>query len=387
MLEPMDIINRFKLKYWDTLYHDMNAYSHDCEPSINNNTDDGFSKFHAEGSIWSHTIAVLSNLIENNYSNELILAGLLHDIGKIPSYNTRIKEDKENNKSFTKTTFYSHECLSTFLAYNIINNLFTHDELIDNNIHLYHVLNIINYHCMITNYMFNKIENINTIEKEILKTFHNNSKLYNDLLKITYADIVGRIGYRDSIINAKNNLPIFKKIGTKISNNININPNLPQAIMLIGLPYSGKSTIRTAIIEDNNQNHNYSIISLDDIIEKEAIKRNITYNELFSSDKEFITASYENLYNEFVKKAKNKENLIIDKTNLSFGTRKKYLQHLNDYTKICIFIMATDDVINDRRKNNNDKIISEDVINNMKKQLMFPNYGEFDLITKIGNNM
>ncbi len=103
------------------------------DPSLNI-----YSNWHLEGSIYTHTMMVLSHMQYlckqmPSRQKELLIVALLHDIGKIV---TKELKDEE------KFTFYGHANVSSFLASGILSVLdptLSHEQKI-------FILRLINYH-------------------------------------------------------------------------------------------------------------------------------------------------------------------------------------------------------------------------------------------------
>lgn len=107
----------------------------------------------------------------------------------------------------------------------------------------------------------------------------------------------------------------------------------PTMFVLMGLPGSGKSTFRTKM----EQNNHYNIISRDDfIIEKyqHLVSVYDSYNDLYSKCWE-LSINDNNCNDDFVSYYKHilskKEDVIIDMTNLSTNSRKKWSSYAELY--------------------------------------------------------
>ena len=123
------IVKTFITRY-PSAYKSMHHVSH--------NESTFLSDWHLEGTIWTHTMMVVSEmrrlLDPINYSRPLLLAALLHDIGKVYT------QDINNDKS--KVTFYGHPGMSTLIARGILDTIdpsLTREQII-------HTLRLINYH-------------------------------------------------------------------------------------------------------------------------------------------------------------------------------------------------------------------------------------------------
>lgn len=108
----------------------------------------------------------------------------------------------------------------------------------------------------------------------------------------------------------------------------------PHIILTVGLPCSGKSTY----VKQHYPDH--TIISSDLFIEAEADRLGKTYNEVFSEK----TKEAEKWFNEtFDYCLSKKQDIIIDRTNLSQKTRRKYIDKAksNGYRVSIIVVEAS----------------------------------------------
>lgn len=131
--------------------------------------------------------------------------------------------------------------------------------------------------------------------------------------------------------------------------------------ILVGLPTSGKSTY----IKQMFGTIPHVIISSDNEIEKYAKKLGISYNEAF---KEYIDTATKISNLNLEKAIKEKQTIIVDKTNITKISRSKILKRLpKDYIKIAVvfnFDFEKFKIRNEERSNNG-KTITNDVIIDM----------------------
>lgn len=99
---------------------------------------------------------------------------------------------------------------------------------------------------------------------------------------------------------------------------------MPKCIMLVGVPASGKSTWRIRCkVED------FTIeLSTDDIIDLLADQWGYTYNEIF---KDTISFAEKVMKRDFIEAAERDVDMIIDRTNLSAKSRRKWIEMLKLY--------------------------------------------------------
>lgn len=153
-------------------------------------------------------------------------------------------------------------------------------------------------------------------------------------------------------------------------------------IMFVGLPGSGKSTIRDSFV--NTLKNQVYIYSTDDFIENIAQKLNKTYSDIFE---DYIKNATTECNSGLDRAAKHSNDIIWDQTNLSAKKRKYALSKIpTDYKKICVCFIPPRDVDEEselwyRLENRAGKLIPENVIKNMWDNYKLPSYEEgFDEI-------
>ncbi len=143
----------------------------------------------------------------------------------------------------------------------------------------------------------------------------------------------------------------------------------PTAIMLVGLPGSGKSTWMAPYLL-----RGYGIVSTDDYIEKMAQSMGKTYGDIFKTTIGAATKWMDNQFNIYARAA---QNIVWDQTNLSMKSRRKKLNQLTDagYNVIAVaFEIPTNELTKRRehRERETGKKISESVLEEMGKSYQRP---------------
>jgi tRNA uridine 5-carbamoylmethylation protein Kti12 len=174
----------------------------------------------------------------------------------------------------------------------------------------------------------------------------------------------------------------------------------PECILLVGPPGSGKSTYR------NNFDEDFTIISSDDYIQAAADLKGTTYDAVFKDE---IDEASKKADADFKAAVKDYKNILIDRTNMTIKSRRKYLSQLSkDYIQTAIVFLAPcmkeffdkdifvpinpgiDFKYNERLLAREGKRIPASVIYDMYRGFEMPDYGEepFDniFVTSIGNN-
>jgi predicted kinase len=118
---------------------------------------------------------------------------------------------------------------------------------------------------------------------------------------------------------------------------------MPKCIMLVGVPGSGKSTwLKDGYTEG------YEVISTDDIIDYVSFLYGMTYDEAFS---DLIKFAEKAMWKQLETAAKLKQDIIIDRTNLTANSRRKFFRFLKGYTFEAIVFPTPDKQEWERRLN------------------------------------
>ena len=343
------MLNRDKLVVWfiknePQKYKDMLESNHAVDifqPNI----------YHAEGTAWTHTMMVMTwiEAQKEKYSPEdyivLITSALLHDTGK-PNCQ---EEMPANDTKPIRNSFKGHEGVSSFFAVGVLKKLQKEfPELYTKEI-IEKIIKVVSLHGT----YIDETSDIYFLRDEIRKADKNGA------VRISSEGIYEQYSKRKFLKSTKEEP----------------DKNL---IVLIGLPNSGKSTLRGEFVKRIPE---AVVVSRDDLLEefyKEKFEKTDTYNTMYNilhnEDillKEF-TKRFEDYLNEI---AKNSDNIIIDMTQLSLSSRRKMLNHFPKHTKNAIVVMTDNEELfrrNKQRFEETKKFISEKVIENMMTSFTFP---------------
>lgn len=358
-----ELLQWFQTKY-PNIVESMNNCSHHY-------STENLNPYHIEGSVWTHTVMVYLNAVRDSDNIVLWLSALLHDIGK-PLAATRNDENK-------RVKFTGHCSLSFYLAIDILNAL--REDGVINTTERNTVLNIIALHDELYNgpILVNKKFN----EQKIKERFIGNSVLLDLLKKQTEYDSFGR--FFIPAVDDKVTMKCFPKIDIE-ENMVTLEKNFNTLVVLIGPPCSGKSTyIKNLNIESNPD---IVVVSRDNVMLEYANNNHIpgTYSEVWKYlvDNDLQQDIDQITYQQFDKALKDRKTIIIDMTNMSKKSRKKWLNGLPTSYKTGAVVLLTEynEIMkrNKIRAQKNGKSIPTDVIHNMMKTFYLPLYNEFDFI-------
>lgn len=160
----------------------------------------------------------------------------------------------------------------------------------------------------------------------------------------------------------------------------------PYVVLLVGTPLTGKSTL----LEKYFSNEKYNLISRDEILMEIAGTRN--YNEAWNILGK-VKGDGQKLVDKKLKKdllefSKNKENVIIDMTNLTPKGRKKHLSKFPKHFKAAIVFefLSEDEYIarNSKREKEEGKAIGLKIIERMKQSYVeITDDEDFDLVVQV----
>jgi len=303
--------------------------------------------YHLEGDIWTHTMLVFNQAKLNNASKNLQIAALLHDIGK-----PLARQELENGK----IVFRGHEGISTLMAIDFLmdlvyrNIIFPSDAL--------EILYIINYHGIFWQ------KSHKQIKKYFINGYYN---LYEKLYEFSEYDVKGNISFKGFTHKEKEKYGHNEICNTELDNNCYI---------MIGLPNSGKSTY----IKENFKD--LKVLSRDNILLEYGKEKEYgeTYSEIWKNltieDQKEIDKILQQKFN--VLKNSNKD-FVIDMTNVSIKSRKKWLSQLRNHNAIAVVMMTSLKEIFERNKKRakiNGKYIPENILIDFAKRFELPLYTE-----------
>ena len=408
-----ELINWFQIEF-TPLANAMKASNHNTVPDEPN-------PYHLEDQVWAHTcmVALRAEILDVPKINKI--CAILHDIGKpiarevidfeakkpVHSDSNQIRNDGKNDgkpsglqrvmpKSGKKCHFRGHEGLSFYLAIEPLLNLKSLGVLDDKEVQT--CLQVISMHGS----LFDNIDADGNMKKESKvfdKFLAKDVDVFNHFILQVKCDSLGRFfmskdGRKNNaerlcteIFTAEQFLSYHREKAVRTALTASHQPWIE---VLIGVPGSGKSTY----LKDKVYTPESApiIISRDDTLMEFAKANNVpgnyseVWNKLTPEDQKIVDQVLEN---KFKKAFNDRENIIVDMTNMSNKAQRKWTNKVNApkiyRAKATVFVTSYDEVYRrlKKREQETGKAIPDFVVKNMMKGFMVPNYSVFEDIKYI----
>ncbi len=353
------------IKLFPEHYEKMNEVRHGYENS-------GYNPFHMEGSIWAHSMMVLNQAMTRYPDSEVMhLSALLHDLGKPYCF-----EDKDETK---RRRFFNHEGLSTFYAKEVLDAFEVTDET------KLAVLKIVANHGALYNFFDKETGHIAPKFIKKIAGRYTHAEFAN-MADFYWCDHLGRISEPSNLNVAELNKDFQNVLDTISLLNLVKSEKKAQTdksgkviTVLVGPPRAGKSTWTA------KNGNGATVISRDDVMEDYAVRVNgmdkSSYSErwvsLSKDDHKQIDLDVRAMYVDALKEGKD---IVIDMTNSSKKTRRKWLtdNKLATYEKRAVVFITPLSVLLSRLTP--EKSIPVFVLNQMMKSFSMPDLEEVDSV-------
>lgn len=353
-----ELLNWF-LETFPSIVTKMDNCEHYYSPQLPN-------PYHIENRVLTHTFMVYKMSEFFSPDNHWVKwSSLLHDIGK--------PDSKKVDHDHKKCSFYGHEGLSAYMALDVMKkaDLPYIDRLL--------IFKLIALHGS----LFHFIKSDGFVKSDILDTFKGEKDLLVNLIQQVRADSCGRFSkstqLKEATINFSQLPELFSETINQLENSSHVTNenNLPQLTILIGPPATGKTTWT------NENRTSEIIISRDNLVEEYGRHKNLNYSDTFKfllNNKEIEMKEISDvLIKTSVDARKNNESVIIDMTNMSKKTRKKWIHEFNGYhKKAIVFLTGLNELLdrNDIRYQKTGKFIPSHVLTTMCQSFTLPLRGE-----------
>jgi predicted kinase len=346
-------------EYFIDNYTEIFRRMKDCD----HGNDGSLNPYHLEGSVWNHTQMVLDALGAETNST-LLLAALLHDVGK-PF--VRVVEGD-------RVWFSGHTGRGAMEAIDIVKDVKANlDDFSDAN--TVYVLNLISLHHLFFNYLLSEITE-GTARKLYEKLKYFDYEFVYLLYKLCLADRRGRLTTTGS--DCGRIVRLFSLVNSLLysayQNPLKDREYTNEVIFNVGIPYSGKS------YGSAGYGKNYTVISRDDLITDKF--KQCTYNEAWELvDHNLVNAE---LLDNLRKAVRNRENVVVDMTNLSRKSRNtKRCVFPPSYKKTANVYYTGLSTVRSRVGKRTDKYVPWSVVEEKMNSYSTPLYDEFDEINFI----
>lgn len=310
--------------------------------------------WHAEGSVWTHTMMVMTWISarysvnsedETEYPSDnyttLLTTGLLHDLGK-PTC------EELNDKG--KNSFKGHEGVSVMLSIEVLKQLKEDfpesysDEVIEK------IIKLIGTHGV-------RIEG-EPSEFRMLRTAFNESDK-KGAIRQSKEDFTKQYDKRkfSSIKNVKEDKEI---------------------VFMVGMPCSGKSTyingnliLSHSVVSRDNELMNYYAI------ENDVKCGDFSYNEAYKfAHKDENKKDFEDKFEKYLNNLqRNHDKIVIDMTMMPMSSRRKMMNKFPNHRRKCVVVMTSYGEMQFRNTERNEKTgknIPDFVFENMAKSFTYP---------------
>ena len=354
----------YDLIQWFQLNHKEHANA--MRKSSHHYSDEKINPYHGEGSIWAHTSMVVNVANLMKYPDVVVASALLHDLGK--PYVREVNHDTE------RVYFKNHEGVSFWKAISVVK------QLTDNVEKQKTILKLIALHSVIFE---------NHRDGKFSKDFYKKFSKDQDFLELLKMQVIS-----DSMGRFCKDLGDLREKFTQIFDQefyMNLNAEDFNArrkkhdntlTVLIGVPRSGKSTWIAQNVTDE------VVISRDSTLVEYAQKKynTRTYSEAFKSLSEDDQKAVDTIIStQFKNAVKAGKDIVIDMTNMSKKSRRKWVSQYGGNTKAIVFATDMDEISrrNEHARKTIGKFIPQYVIDNMAKNFVYPQYDEFDNVEMI----
>lgn len=152
----------------------------------------------------------------------------------------------------------------------------------------------------------------------------------------------------------------------------------PILLVLVGLPYSGKSTYRAKALKSLVLAGPTIVLSSDDKIDEVAAALGKRYDEVWSEAKDAADAYVKENFRNAVEAGLN---IIWDQTNLGLKKRRSILAQAPGYTKMAVYFDLDEETEDARRAARPERFIPKSVTAQMRASYVVPTLEEgFDYV-------
>jgi predicted kinase len=357
-----ELVYWFQIDFPDfTLEMKNSLHSHNGNPN----------NFHLEDSVWTHTMMVCKVAEINKADKINKICALLHDLGKVEA---RVKVEKDDGT--VRVRFSNHEQIGTYKSIEFLDNLLK-QGVIDKD-ESEEIMFLINHH----GDLFTHLKDGKMYKPEKIFVMFNTYEKFDRFIKQVYFDQSGR--FHTSQDSG------YDKLGTEFYTKEQYEDfwkdkkekefSKPYIECLLGVPGSGKSTFLNSKVKDS-----FVVLSRDDILMEYAHSHEISGNfsevwkQLSDDEQKEIDKLLHKRFNSY---CKNNLNIVVDMTNMSLKSRRKWFNSVpKHYYKVATFFRINEKDLNKRLKlrcKETGKCIRESLIQSMKRNLSLPTNLEVD---------
>jgi len=355
-------MNRDTLVSW--FIKNFNQYHIDMMNSNHTVNPDEPNIFHSEGTVWTHTMMVMTWIMARHSVNYdglvevkddtytiLLTAGLLHDLGKPVCE----EENEANETKPLRNSFKGHEGVSVLLSIGVLKKLqedfpeYYSDRVVE------YIIKVVGTHGV-------------ALDGEDLDPY-----FYSLRNSFRIADKRGAIRQVDEGLFSQYSKRKYAQRG-------NPQPG-KEIVFMVGLPCAGKST---TIKNECCQHDEYVVLSRDNALfeyYEHTLKKpegGLDYSGVYKyiHNDEDYKKEFDQYFEDKIRMySKNIDKVIVDMTMMPMSSRRKMMNKFPNHKRRCVVVMTDWESLqsrNDERRELEGKNIPPFVFENMAKSFVYP---------------
>lgn len=322
---------------------------------------ENLNPYHLEGDVWAHQMMVSGQVRDRDFGRVVNIAALCHDLGK-----PACRDPRHDTK---RVRFFGHEGVSVFMGAEVLRKMDDKSFLSFTDEVKQEILELVSWHTD----LFSEIDEFDNVAPKMLNRFAGQSmEQIRHWLELMVADGAGRFVENHRELDVEHIINQFHEVNRLWKENRKPGRGHPTLFVLIGPPLAGKSTWC------NSHAPEAFTVSRDDVMMGLA-GNGMTYDEAWNHVDPKKTDKIVDLVWKAAKKSG--RDIVVDMTNMSRKSRKKWLNGLPKNMETVAIVFATPFNVLEARnhaRSMDGKSIPPGVLLNMMKRFSAPTLTEFN---------